>query len=143
MLGGNLSNKLAPRILLTFEGCLATVSDESAFDSAYSEQDYELALACLNINTNVVKRLLYIVWKKDYNVGVVTWYNEDMAAAIEDYLTDNNVVVNGVTSWAPKMLAHELINRPDIMAIYDADPQHVLLFGSKCVLFTDANQIGV
>lgn len=83
------------------------------------------------------------MWKKDYNVGIVTWYNEDMADVIADYLADNSIIVNGVTAWQPKMLAHELVNRPDIITIYDADPKHVLLFGSKCVLFTDAKQIGV
>lgn len=121
---------------------MATVSDPVAFDSFYDDKQYEEALACVTINTNVFNRILYLAWKKNYNVEVVTWYNEDMATTIEDFLSDSSVTVRGVTSWSPKALAHELSYRPDILCIYDADPKHVLLFGSKCVLFTNANQIG-
>lgn len=143
MLNGTLSNQLAPSVIIVFEGVLAIPEESIEVTKYYNSGQWDEALSFYHLNQQVIDRLLYLTWKKDYNVHVVTWMNEDMATVIEELVADNNIMVRSVESWIPKAMAKHLVRRPDIICIYDADPKHVLLFGSKARLFTDASQIGV
>lgn len=130
MLHGDLSNKVAPRILVVFEGGL-TFPDEDYTD-----------ISKLKLNSKVVDRILYLTFKKDLNIEVITWMDEETAEDVTDLLAKNNLPVQGCYSYVPSLLARELSHRLDIMCVYDPDPEHVLLFGSRGMLLTDANQIG-
>lgn len=128
---GDLSNRVAPRILIVFEGGLT-----------YPDEDYSNILK-IKLNPKVVDRILYLTFRKDINIEIVTWMDEDTADDISELLARNNLPVKGCYNHSPSLLARELSHRIDIICVYDPDPEHVLLFGSRGMLLTDANQIGV
>jgi hypothetical protein len=140
---GELSNKIAPRIYIVFEHGLGILERPEEWEKIVSGRkiDWVKAINCWTVNTKMAYKINWLVWNKDINISVVTWLPEDSSYGIDNLMTKYNVFAGLVCS-TPEDMAKELIVRPDIVCIYDPDPQHILTFGSKCELLNDVNQIG-
>jgi hypothetical protein len=144
MLNGDLSNRTAARVLLVFEGLIGYLPAEKVpeYEKYAAEERWDEVIYQFDINSAVVNKILYLTWNANYNFHVVTWFPTLAATAIQEKLDELSVPVRSVFSSTPGKLAKMLVNNPDIVAVYDTVPQHVLTFGSKAQLVTDVNQIG-
>lgn len=144
MKNGDLSNVAAPKIIIVYEGAVAYLPGERVqeYEKAVKKNNWHAVVNLFRFNSPVLDRMLYLTWKKNYNISVVTWFPEEMASAIEDKLADLSIPVRSVFSSTPENLARLLPYNPDVVCIYDPVPEHVLTFGSKGFVLTDPNQIG-
>lgn len=145
MKGNDLSNVVASRIIVVFEGLLGWLDagkvDE--YTKHVAEEHWNSAVSCFTFNNDVINRILYLTWKSNYNIHVVTWFPQQAADVIADRLDSLSIPVRSVFSSTPEDMAKMLVYNNDITCIYDPVPQHVLTFGSKGYLVTNANEIGL
>ena len=141
---GDLSNRTAARVLIVFEGLVGHLPAGKVDDYVrYCEQErWDEAVYQFSLNSNVLNRILYLTHNQDYNFHVVTWFPGKAAEAIAERLESFSIPVRSVFSSTPEKLAKMLVNNPDITCVYDVVHQHVLTFGSKAKLVTDASDIG-
>jgi len=141
---GDLSNEVASRIILVFEGLLGHLPAGKVADyEKYSEEGrWDSVISQFQLNDMVLNRVLYLTWKSNFNIHVVTWFPEEAAVVISDKLDALSIPVRSVFSSTPAKLAKMLVYSPDITCVYDPVPEHVLTFGSKGFVITDPNQIG-
>jgi hypothetical protein len=144
MKGGTLSNEVSPRHVIVFEGGIAVlpVQKRAEFDKEVSKDRWWKAIRLFEYRTSVINQIERVIRTMNANIEVCTWMGEDAALAIEDELDDLHVPVRSVWASTPFELAKALAYLPDIAAIYDPDPDHVLTYGSRGVLLTEARQIG-
>lgn len=141
---GELSNKPSPRLVLVYEGVLADVPVDSKtkYDKLVSKGDWFQAMRLYSIHTIVMSKLLDLTWRINLNINLVTYLSEDAAFYIGDQMDFYNIPVRGCFYSSPQDLAKALPFNPDIVAVCDPDPDHVLLYGSRGVLFSDISSLG-
>lgn len=144
MLGGDLSNRTAPRVLIVFEGLIGHLPKEKVadYEKYVAEDRWDEVVFQFDLNNQVLNKILYLTWNADYNFHVVTWFPKEAADAIQAKLEELSIPVRSVFSSSPEKLAKILVNNPDIIAVYDVVHQHVLTFGSKAKLVTSISDIG-
>lgn len=144
MQNGNLSNRTAPRVLLVFEGLLGYLppGKVAEYEKHVAAEQWNSVIYQFQLDNNLINRILYLTWSSDYNFHVVTWFPPLAATVIADRLDELSVPVRSVFSSTPEKLAKILVNNPDIVTVYDTVHQHVLTFGSKAKLVTNASDIG-
>lgn len=144
MKNGDLSNQVAPRILIVFEGAVGYLPPDKvdAFLKHEKKSEWRKAIACFDLNWDILGQVLRITRTKNYNVSVVTWLPQEAADAVEEILIENNIPVRSVLSSSPEALAKMLPYNPDVVTVYDPVPEHVLTFGSKGYVLTRPSQIG-
>lgn len=144
MRGNDLSNKVSPRHVIVFEGGLATLplEREKDFQKSCKRRRLWEAISYWQWNHLMLAQIERIVRNMDVNIEVCTWMTEDMAFAIGEELDKMNIPVRSVWASSPFKLAQDLAYLPDIAAIYDPDPEHVLTYGRRGVYLTNPSQIG-
>lgn len=145
MKNGDLSNVVAPRIIVVYEGAVAYLPEDRVkdYEKALKKNNWHEIVNLFRFNSQMLDRILYLTWKKNYNISIVTWFPQEMASAIEDKLADLSIPVRSVFSSEPDDLARLLPYNPDVVCVYDPVPEHILKYGSKGFVLTDPNQIGV
>lgn len=141
---GDLSNVVAPRLLIVFEGGVGVLpaGKVKEYDKAVKKDDWLTAVNLFELNEIILQRILYLTNAKDFNISVVTWLPGDAFKAIEYLMEYNSVPVRSVFPSTPDALARMLPYNPDIRCVYDPVPEHILKYGSRGSVLTDANQIG-
>lgn len=147
---GDLSNVVAPRLIVVFEGGLAAGPDSNLkeYEKALRKNDWRTAVRLFELREPMLQRILYLTYAKDFNISVVTWLGfpekEGVVAAneIEEIMVENSVPVRSCFWSTPDRLARMLPYNPDVRCVYDPDPAHILKFGSKGSVLTEASQIG-
>lgn len=142
---GDLSNKPSPRLVIVFEGAVATIPVERTELAHKMEKkgDWEgLITRCYELNDLMLRKILDLTWRENFNVQIVTWMGEKAAIAIKQLLDEENIPVQGIFHSTPSRLSRDLAYNPDIMAVYDPDPDHRFTYGSKGVFLVDPLQIG-
>jgi hypothetical protein len=141
---GDLSNKVAPRIIVVFEGAVGKLPEKNVkeHEKLVSRKDWLRVPRLYDLDENILGRMMNLTWKHDINISLVTWMPDDAAIGISDLMDENSVPVRGCFSSAPVQLARLLPYNPDIVCVYDPVPEHILTFGSKGQVLTDASQIG-
>ena len=144
MLHGDLDNKPSPRLVVVFEGAIGILSRENKkhFDKAVSKDRWWDAINCFELNDLTVRKLIDLTWRENFNVNVVTWMGKDAAMAIQELMDEENIPVRGCFASTPTRLARDLSYNPDILAVYDPDPDHRFTFGSKGIVLIDPLQLG-
>ena len=144
MLNGDLSNVVAPRLIVVFEGAIGSLPESKVkdYEKAAKRNDWWRAVSYFELNELMLARILYLNWKSNFNISLVTWMPEEAAEAIDEMMSEHSIPVRGCFSSKPSSLARLLPYNPDIACIYDPVPEHILMFGSKGTVLTDANQIG-
>lgn len=147
---GDLSNAVAPKLIIVFEGGMTIGPDAhlKEYEKALHKNDWRKAVRLFDLREDVMSRILYLTYAKDFNISVVTWLGNnqqdgDVAAdEIEDIMDENSIPVRSCFRSTPDTLARMLPYNPDIRCVYDPDPAHILKFGSKGSVLKDASQIG-
>lgn len=130
---GDLSNKVAPRIIITFEGAVGLLSGDNtkAYDKAVAKGDWHKAIRLFDLNNFMLNKILYLVWKKDFNISFTTSLSSQAADEISDWMSDLSIPISDCFYAKPDELARMLPYNPDVVAVFDPDPWKVLTFGSK------------
>jgi hypothetical protein len=141
---GDLSNVVAPRLLIVFEGAVGTVPADQLklYDKAVAKKTWFAAIGYYELNEPILQRILWLTYAKDFNISLVTWLGEEAASRIEERMSVESIPVRSCFSSTPDQLARMLPYNPDIRCIYDPVPEHILKFGSKGSVLTTPNQIG-
>lgn len=139
MQGGDLSDRLPPRWLFTFEGVIANVPEPRGreYRLAMRLGRHRRAVSRFEIEPHVSKVLWDLYWRRDYRFDVVTFLGDDMAEHIEKRLERENVPLGNVISTQPDTLAKRLAYMPDVLYVVHADPSHHLSYGNRGLLVTD------
>jgi hypothetical protein len=147
--GNDLSNQSAPRHVIIFENGMAFLREdlEPDYRKFLRQKRYFQAAGCWVFREPVLSQIVRLSRTADINVEVCTWTGygieyDEFALGIADELDRLNVPVRSVWSSTPDVLARALSYLPDIAAVYDPDPGHVLRYGKRGVLLANANQIG-
>lgn len=133
MRGNDISNYVEPRILMVFEGLIGDLPKENELKLKLmlKAHRWQSAVQCYELNEMTVNIINDIVWRKHYNVDVVTWQPPKFADALADYLDEQGVFAGRVTSDNSIRLARSLPHRPDVAYVCDPDPNHSLRYGAK------------
>lgn len=142
MKDGDLSNKVAPRLLLVFEGALGFCNDDRKYRKLAGKGKWENALEYWVINPLMANRILWLYFKKDVNTEVVTFISEEFADELTTRLDVEGIPIHRVWYTTPAALARRIAYMPDLAAVYDPEPTRWLTYGSKGVYITDTNQLG-
>lgn len=144
MQNGDLSNVIAPRLIIVFEGAVGHLPEnrKKDFDKAVKKNQMEKAFSMFELKEMMIQKILYMIWKKNFNISLVTWMGDDAAIEIENIMIMNSVPVRGCFATKPAILARMLPYNPDIACIYDPDPEHILMFGSKGQVLKNPSDIG-
>lgn len=141
---GELSNSPSPRIVIAFEGIIGNPPDNPSkkYLRAMRRHNWYGIIAGYELNEMSLRKLLDLTWRQNLNIDIVTWHYEEGAQAVNDILDRQGIPVRGCFASTPEKLARDLAYNPDIVAVYDSDPEHCFTFGSKGIYVTDLSQIG-
>lgn len=144
MQGNNLSNTVAPRLVVIFEGGMAYMPSENVdkFLEFKRKNKWWKVIECYQYFPAVIAQIERLNRNTNVNFEVCTWMGDDAAEAIANDLDEMSLPIRSVWSSTPDELGRSLVWLPDIAYIYDPDPDHLLKYGKKGVLFKDANQLG-
>jgi hypothetical protein len=131
---GDLSNEVPPRILVVFEGLIASLPSKKAeaqFTLYRRTRRYAKATALFELNDAVARRIWEMTWRFRHAVDAVTFLGEEFVEPIQNLLDGEQLPLNHLVATQPHLLARELAYRPDIVAVHDPDPAHAFTYGSK------------
>lgn len=132
---GDISNEVSPRLVVVFEGLIASLPEgakaRAQYDSLVKKEKWSEALALFEINELMAKHVLDLVWRQRFTVDVVTFIGPEMAELIEKRMDDEGIPIGRVFHTSSVLLGRSVAYRPDIAVIYDPDPSHRFTYGSK------------
>lgn len=131
---GDIDNTVVPATVIVFEGLLGLLENtkDRALEASYRKaHQWNRAANRYVLNETMVKMIWDMTWRTQSNIDAVTWMGDDMAEAIADRLTRDNVPVRNVYSFTPTRFAREIAYMPWVSAIFDPDPSHRFLYGGK------------
>src|SRR6266481_4024610 len=70
MKGGDLSNIVSPRLIVVFEGAVGVLPEGKVKDhgKAAKRNDWRKAVRYFELNEMMLGRILYLNWKKNFNI---------------------------------------------------------------------------
>lgn len=131
---GDISNEVAPRLVVVFEGLLGLLPDARTRGKealARKMKRWKAAANTYEINELLAKHIWDTVWRHHYSVDVCTYLGEEMAEAIEERLDAEQLPVGRVFATEPQLLARKIALMPDVAAIFDPSTSHRFTYGSK------------
>jgi hypothetical protein len=144
MKNGDLSNVVAPRLIVVYEGAIAYLPADRVpeYEKSVKKDDWKKVASLFRFNAAMLDRILYLTWKKNYNISIVTWFPQEIVEHIEEGLANLSIPVRSVFASTPEDLARLLPYNPDVVTVYDPVPEHILTFGSKGYVLTHPSDIG-
>ena len=146
MRNGDLSNEVVPRIVLVFEGALGFIHDEDRkkFNRYLSRKHWEEAAALWLINPLMAARIWYLTRHQSMTLDVVTFAGpKEFGEALEVHLQYvEELPVGRVWATRVELLARKIAYMPDLMKIYDPNPERWLTWGGKGQLIANPNELG-
>ena len=134
MQGGDLSNRVEPRLLVVFEGLLGIHADARArakYSMAMKIHRYGTAIRTFTLNEQLQKVIWDVTWRYDYAVDVVTFLDERLADPLIEYLDEQGLPVGRVWYSDKMLLARSLNYRPDVAGVFYPDQADRFTFGGK------------
>jgi hypothetical protein len=143
---GDLSNEVVPRIVLVFEGALGYISRENRkkFDKYIARERWYEAAGCWEIHDQVAQRIWYLVRHRSLTLDIVIFAGpEEFGAALEIRIKDfEELPVHNVWATRTELLARKIAYMPDLLCVYDPNPERWLTWGSKGRPITRAEDLG-
>jgi hypothetical protein len=142
---GDLSNSPTPRLVIVFEGLVASVLQgrEPKLAKLAVKNDWSgIVNGCYELDERVLRKLMDLSWRQNFNLNLVTWMPEKAAETIAELMDTEQIPVRGCFSSQPGRLARQLPYNPDIIKVYHSQPELALTFGSRGEYVTNMNQLG-
>lgn len=132
MQNGDIANEISPAIIVVYEGLIGLLPDikaRRAFDRAFKAKKWKKAADCFLHNELVVHILWDVVWRKNMRVDGVTFLPPELAEEIEKRMETERIPLARLEAVPdPGRFSRELVHRPYVKAVYDANPAHTLLY---------------
>lgn len=141
MQGGELSNEIAPRIIVVFEGLIGRLPDRP---TAAREQWYcrthrwKKAVRMWEIQEITAKRMWDFSWRQSIQIDVISFKQEEFVDALGDYLDQAGLPYGHLWSTTPPQIARAMATLVNVIAVFDADPAHASLYGPRGRTVTNA-----
>lgn len=143
--GNDLGNTPVPRLVLVFENGIGYLPDDrrGQWRELKAARDWDGLARLFELDQMMLRKITDLTYRYSVSVDVVTYSGpEPLADALARLLDRENVPVRVVFSSTPERMARATSFEPDIMAVYDANPGHSLVYGRKGVHLTDYRQLG-
>lgn len=144
MKGGDLSNLSVPHLVVVYEWGLTNFTNgaEAWYDKLVKKGDWTQAIYCWEFKETMMRKIMDLTYRQNFNINIVTWMGDDAADAITEQMNEENIPVRGCFASTPQRLARSLPYNPQILCVYDPDPANVLVYGSKGVVLKTPEQLG-
>lgn len=145
MQGGNLSNSTIPRIVLVFENALGYLPEDSRANwfKLTKRGRWHDAAHLWVLDDLMMTQIMYLTVKHSLSIDVVTYCGpQEFVDELIRRFDDEALPVRRVTCSTPERMARRLSFAPDIVAVYDANPGHQMVYGPKGVYLTSVHQLG-
>lgn len=134
MRNGDISNQQEARLLLVFEGLIATLPSAKArgkYDMLARVGQWKRAVRQFKINEPAARIIWDTAFRRGYSLDAVTFLDEDALEHVEEFIAAENLPIGHVTYSDKYLLARSLNYRPDVVGVFHANPADVLVYGSK------------
>lgn len=136
MRGGDISNRVEPRLLVVFEGLLGIHPDARArakYSAAMKLHRYGTAIRTFELNEQLQRSIWDITYGRfNYAVDVVTFLDERLVAPLRDLIDEQGLPIGHVIYSDKLLLARSLNYRLDVAGVfYPASANPDFTFGSK------------
>lgn len=132
---GDISNVMSPRLLVVFEnlvGLLPEPQDRARYATYLRLHQWKRAVNCYQPNETLAKVLWDLTYGRfSYTLDCVTWLDDRLVEHVESWLDREGLPFSKFHHYDPTKLARRIATMPDVAAIYDPDPAHRFLWGSK------------
>lgn len=145
MQNGDLSNQVSARILLVFEGALGFCIDDKKYQKAATRKNWERAAEYWELNELMMRRILWLFYKKDVHTEVVTFLDTPAGGFVDELagrLDASDLPIHRVWATTPEHLGRQIAYMPDLACVYDPEPERWLMYGSKGRFLTSVAQLG-
>lgn len=145
MRNGDLSSQVVPRLCLVLEGALGFLprARVGRFNELGSRGQWDLAWAVWDLNDLMCRKVWDVTYRQSFQVEVVTYAcPAEGAQGLAERLDEEGLPVSRVLASTPARMARRLAYAPDIAAVYDANPEHALAYGSKGRHLSSVHEFG-
>ena len=145
MRGGDLSNDPVPRIVVVFENAIGYLPDanRARWRSLARRARWDDVARLFTLDQLMLRRITDLTYRASIQIDVVTYCGPaEFADALARLFDHENVPVRIVQAETPERMARRTSFEPDIVAIYDGNAEHALVYGRKGVILTDYRQLG-
>lgn len=145
MRNGDLDNTPVPRVVIVFENAIGFLPDDRRDDwrQLSRGRQWDAVARLFVLDPMMLRKITDLSWRFSVNIDVVTYCGpEGFAEALARLFDRENVHVRVVFSSTPERMARTTSYEPDIMAVYDANAEHALVYGRKGVHLTSFRQLG-
>lgn len=134
MQGGDIDNRVVPRLVIVWEnllGLLPNKTSEAKVASYVKFKRWNRAANVFEINEALTRRIWDVTWRLNFSVDVITYISPDFVEALQERIDREDIPVRSVWHTEPHVLARKLAYMPQVACVYDPNPHHLLTFGSK------------
>lgn len=146
MKNGDISNAVAPRLLLVFEGALGHIEEPDVpdFNALASHGKWTQAWDLWHINEGMAGMIWHVTRTQMIQVSVVTYIADSKEAGLglTACLDSHGLPISQVMATTPARIAREIAYMHDVAAIYDANPESWAMYGRRGRALTNVNDFG-
>lgn len=145
MRGNDLGNTPVPRLVIVFENAVGYLPEDrrDEWRRLSRARQWDDVARLFVLDQLMLRKITDLTHRFSVSVDIVTYCGpESFAEALARLLDRENVPVRIVFSSTPERMARRTSYEPDIRAVYDANPEHVMVYGRKGVHLTHFNQLG-
>jgi hypothetical protein len=133
MQNGDISNQVAPRIVLVFENLLGSIPKEKTRKHywAMKRHAWTAAANCWDLDKWTLAKMWDLTYRHKASIDVVTYLREEEAEKIYTRLDARGYPI--ANWWVTDLdgCLHDIITNPSVMAIVDATPGRAWTYGRK------------
>jgi hypothetical protein len=137
---GELGITVEKKILFVFEDMLASVENKRAEKVFLRLHQWEAAVNCWHFRYTAMEHMRSILRRRDVTPGVITWHSHPFAQALKDRLWAMGLTVD-VTASEYRFASPLFATDPDVLYVYDPDPEHRFGYGFKAREFVNSSLI--
>lgn len=126
---GDISNEVAPRLLMVWEGLIAMPPKEPAKQRRFSRAKVDLLT--YTVNEAVGKHIWDLTYRRHLSVDVATFLDKERLSDVEEWIEYHDLPLGNVIATTPARLSRQLAFMPTVAAIYDPNPDNVFMYGGK------------
>lgn len=144
MKNGDLSSHAVPRIIVVFENAIGFLPDDRRDDWRRLSKAgrWDDVVSLFELDQMMLRRITWLCFHRSITIDVVTYCGpEEFARALERLFDREHVPVSIVQASNPERLARRTSCEPDIVAIYDGNAHHQLVYGRKGVYLSHHSQL--
>lgn len=117
--------------MFVFENLVAFCQQPAQERVACRLRRWKTAVNMWELDGLAVKHLWDLQWRYNYRLDCVTFKSEQFAEALRDKFDRNYIPFSNVFSETVYGLSRRLSSMPDVVRVFDPDPNRMLTWGSK------------